>query len=97
MRRCSLGTLALVILSRTAAQTRKDKQDRTARIESRVRLAKGYSLLRQVNAVATAWDEVPVGILVQRRGMPVAVMATAFGVSKWHQITNLDSFFRFFL
>ena len=73
------------------------KQDRTARMESRVRPAKDYSLLRLVKALATTWDEVPVQILVQRRGMPVAVMATASGVLEWHQITNLDIFLRFFL
>lgn len=74
----------------------RDKQDRTARIESRVRLAKGYSLLGQVTE-ATAWDVVPIRIPVQRRNMPVAVMAAAFGVFKRRQITDLDSFFRFFL
>ena len=61
-----------------------------------VRLSTGYSLLRLVNAVATPWDVVPVRILVQRRGMPVAVMATAFGVSEWHQITDLIVFLAFF-
>jgi hypothetical protein len=66
-------------------------------MESRVRPAKGYSLLRLVKAVATAWDKVPVQILVQRRGMALAVMATAFDVSEWRQIADLDSFFRFFL
>jgi hypothetical protein len=66
-------------------------------MESRVRLAKDYSLLRLVKAEATAWDEVPVQILIQRRGMPLAVMATASGVFAWHQITDLDGFFCFFL
>lgn len=75
----------------------RDKQDRTARMESRVRLAKDYSLLRLVKADATAWDEVPLGILAQRRVMPVPMMATAPGVFEWHQVTDLDSFFRFFL
>jgi hypothetical protein len=50
-----------------------------------------------VNAVATAWDAVPVVILVQRRGMPVAVMAAAPGVCGWHQVTDFDNFLRFFL
>jgi hypothetical protein len=60
-----------------------------------VRLFYGYSLLRLVNAVATAWDVVPVRILVLTPRYAVAVMATAFGVSQWHQITDLDSFSRF--
>jgi hypothetical protein len=77
--------------------TRADKQRRTAVNRTTVRLFTDYSLLRLVNAVATAWDVVAVRLLVQRRDMPVAVMATAFGVSQWHQITDLDSFSRFFL
>jgi hypothetical protein len=64
-------------------------------MESRVRLAKGYSLLRRVNAVAAAWNVI--FVVVQQRGLPVPVMVTAFGVFEWHQITDLDSFFHFFL
>jgi hypothetical protein len=59
-----------------------------------VRLAKDYSLLRQVTE-ATAWS---VRLFAeQRRVVPVTVMATAFGVFEWRQIAHFDGFFRFFL
>jgi len=50
-----------------------------------------------VNAVATVWG-VRVLFLVQQRGVPVAaVVAAAIGVFDWLQVTDSDSFFRFFL
>jgi hypothetical protein len=62
-----------------------------------VRLSNGYFLSNHVNAVATVWS-VRVLFLVQQRGMPVsAVVAAAFGVFGWLQVTDSDCFVRFFL
>ena len=76
----------------------RDKQDRTARIETRVRLAKDYSLLRLVNAVATAWSVRLLRLSSEaQRSLPVSVMATTSGVFEWRQIADFDAFFCFFL
>jgi hypothetical protein len=50
-----------------------------------------------MNTAATAWGVPRFLFLVRQRGMPMAVVAAAFGVFGWHQVTDFDSFFRFFL
>ena len=62
-----------------------------------MRLSNGYSLWNDVNAVATPCGVPRLRSLVQQRGMPMAVVAAAFGVFGWHQVTDFDSFLRFFL
>ena len=57
-----------------------------------MRLSNGYSLLRQQeNAV-----DIASGLPVQPKGV-AAVVAAAFGVFGWQQVTEFDSFLRFFL
>jgi hypothetical protein len=59
-----------------------------------VRLSNGYSLLNRVNAIATAWGLRPGSFfLVQLRGKlvaAVAVVAAAYGVFRWLQVTDFD-------
>jgi hypothetical protein len=60
-----------------------------------VRLSNGHPLWNDVNAIATAWDAIPVLALVQQPAVAVAVAAS--GVFCGLQVTDFDSFLRFFL
>jgi hypothetical protein len=72
-------------------------KDRTAGNRTTVRLSNGYSLLRHVNAIATAWGLRPGSFpLAQQRAKlvavvaVVAVMAAAYGVFGRLQVTDFD-------
>jgi hypothetical protein len=72
-------------------------KDRTAGSRTPVRFSNGYSLWNDVNAVATSRRMPRFVFLVQPQGMPMMVVAAAFGVFGWHQVTDFDSNLRFFL
>ncbi len=83
-------------VNRSRAESRRKRttinKDRTAGIEPRCDFLTVIPLLRQVNAIATAWGGSRVLSLTQQPAVDAA-----YGVFCGLQVTEFDSFLRFFL
>ena len=89
----SISRILLSFVQRAAAAGRGINKDRTAGDRTTVRLSNGYSLLRQQeNAV-----DIASGLPVQPKGVAAVAAVAASGVSCGRQVTDLESFLRFFL